>query len=179
MGKFYYTAGQYKDLLQQLVIVCTTNEQENKHITEYFDKKKIAYENRALKTGDYCFKINANAETGYLKDTYFTDELFIERKNSLTELAGSIKDQTFHFELKRSIQIKHKFLLIEQSGGWNDIIKHEYRNDYNEKAFWNTLITFQARYNIKIMFIDKSIIGAAIYSICTSILNDYLLKESV
>ena len=92
-----------------MVILATTNEQVNNHITEYFDKKKIMYQNKSLKTGDYCFKLKENPEQGRFLEQYFTEELFIERKNSLSELASSIKDNAFHNELKRAKLIKYKF----------------------------------------------------------------------
>lgn len=171
-----YTDKEYKLLLADLVVLATTNEKVNDHIFTYFDKKKIAHQDKALKTGDYCFKLKKNAEQGRFVEQYFTDELFIERKNSLTELAGSIKNEAFHYELKRARLIKHKYLIVEQEGGWSDIIAHNYINQYDNKAFWNTLHTFMVEYDLKILFCKKSEIGALIYSICKSVLNDEILR---
>ena len=70
-----------------MVILHTTNEQKNQHILDYFDKKGIKHKAKALKTGDYSFMIEACPELGFVKDTYFTDELCIERKNSIDELS--------------------------------------------------------------------------------------------
>lgn len=174
--KQYYTSKEYRELLKNMAIVCTTNEQVNNHITDWFDKKKILYENRALKTGDYCFKIVACPELGFLKDTYFTDELFIERKNSLSELASSINNETFHYELKRAKLIKHKYLLVEQPSGLDGVLAHDYPNKYSEKSFWATLNTFETKYGLKIKFISKKNMGIAIYSICKSVLDNEILK---
>lgn len=134
------------------------------------------FENRALKTGDYCFKVKKCPELGFNLDTYFTDELFIERKNSLDELASSINNESFHYELKRSQLIENKFLLVEQSGGWNDILAHNYRSQYNEKSFWATLHTFEVKYDLKIHFIDKENMGLAIYTICKNVLDSKIIK---
>lgn len=174
--KQYYTPKEYKELLQHLRILCTTNEQVNGHITEWFDKKKIPYMSRALKTGDYCFRIDACPELGFPIDTYFTDELFIERKNSLSELAGSIKNEAFHYELKRARDIEHKYLLVEQPNGWNGILLHDYISKYNEKSFWATLHTFEVKYGLKIKFFDKENMGLAIYSIAKSVMDTKILK---
>lgn len=133
---------------------------------------------RALKTGDYCFRVDACPELGFLTDTYFTDELFIERKNSLSELAGSINDEAFHYELKRARNIEHKYLLVEQANGWQGILAHDYPNKYNEKSFWATLHTFEVEYGLKIKYLDKSNMGLEIYSICVSVLNSKILKGS-
>jgi ERCC4-type nuclease len=162
-----------------MTIVCATNEQKNEHIKAYFDKRNIKYIDRALKTGDYCFMIPKNGALGFEKDTYFTDELMIERKNSLGELAGSINNETFHYELKRSQGIDNNFLLVEQQGGWHDILTHNYRNEYNEKSFYNTLCTLMAKYDIKICFVPQIEMGLMIWSICRSVLSQYVLYESV
>lgn len=174
--KAYYTKGEYGELLKRVCIVGTTNEQRNEHIIEYFKRKEISFESRALKTGDYCFKVKACQELGFLVDTYFTDELFIERKNSLDELASSINNESFHYELKRAQLIENKYLLVEQAGGWDDILKHNYRSQYNEKSFWATLHTFEVKYNLKIHFIDKENMGLAIYTICKNVLDSKIIK---
>lgn len=177
--KHYYTKKEFQALVKSMVIVCTTNEQKNEHIKAWFDKKNISYLDRALKTGDYCFMLPKNEELGIAKDTYFTDELFIERKNSLSELAGSINNEAFHYELKRSQNIKNKFLLVEQQGGWHDIVTHNYRNDYNEKSYYNTLCTLMTNYGLTPIFIPKEEMGVMIFSICRSVLANYVLHESV
>lgn len=175
MSKYYYTDKQYTQLKNQIVILHANNEQKNEHILEWFDKKHIAHQGRALKTGDYCFMIKADPELGFLKDTYFTDELCIERKNSLGELAGSINDNTFHNEIKRMLNIKHKYLLIE-GDNWEKILSHDYRSDYMPASFWNTLHTFMTKYDLKIIFCEKATMGQMIYSICKSVLEREILR---
>ena len=173
--KNYYTATEYKALCDQLCIVATTNEQVNGHITSMFDKKKIKWVSRALQTGDYCFRINACPELGFPMDTYFTDELFIERKNSLAELAGSINNEAFHYELKRARNIEHKYLLVEQPNGWKGILMHDYESKYNEKSFWRTLHTFEVKYGLKIHFVDKADMWLDIYTICKAVFDTKIL----
>lgn len=178
--RYYYTDKEYKELLSHLCVIGTTNEQKNEHIIDYFNAKKIPFDKKALKTGDYCFKITACPELGFNVDTYFTDELFIERKNSLEELASSINSEAFHYELKRSQLIQHKYLLIEQNegqkDGWGDVLTHNYKSLYNEKSFWATLHTFEVKYDLKIHFINKKNMGVAIYTICKSVLDSKIIK---
>ena len=175
--KYYYTPNEYKELLTHLCIVGTSNEQKNDHISNFFEKKGVQFETRALKTGDYCFKITKCEELGFNVDTYFTDELFIERKNSLEELSSSINNESFHYELKRSQLIEHKYLLVEVgSNGWKDILTHNYDTKYNEKSFWATLHTFEVKYNLKIHFVDKKDMGLVIYTICKSVLDSKIIK---
>lgn len=88
--KQYYTKKQYEELLSNMVILCQTNEQVNAHILDFFDENSIGYRQKAIGEGDYGFMIKACPQLGFPVDTYFTDELFIERKNSLEELAHSL-----------------------------------------------------------------------------------------
>lgn len=88
--KQFYTKKQYEELLGNMVILCQTNEQVNAHILDFFDENNINYKQKAIGEGDYGFMIKACPQLGFPVDTYFTDELFIERKNSLEELAHSL-----------------------------------------------------------------------------------------
>ena len=175
--KYYYTDKQLKELLSHLVILHTTNEQKNQHILDYFDKKKIKHKAKALKTGDYSFMIEACPELGFMKDTFFTDELCIERKNSVSELAGNIKerDERFLKELNRMINIQNCYLLIEDDRV-DDIIDHNYESQYNELAFMRQFIAMQKKSNLYIHFVKKENMGFMIYEICYSALINQILK---
>ena len=100
-----------------MIILCDTKDKQNSHILDEFDNQKIEHKPKALKTGDYSFMIKACPELGFQYDTYFTDELCIERKNSLSELAGNLAqksdDNRIFKELNRMINIERVYLVIE------------------------------------------------------------------
>ena len=160
-----------------MVILHDSREQTSNHILEYFDKHNILHEKRALKTGDYSFKIKTCPELGFPIDTYFTDELCIERKNSVSELAGNIaeKDDRFLKELNRMINIQDCYILIEDDK-FDDILEHNYKSKYNELAFLRTMLTTQKRCNFYLNFIKKENMGKMIYEICLNSLNNKILK---
>ena len=108
-----------------------------------------------------------------MKDTHFVDELFLERKANLDELANNLKGETFVNEIKRTKNIEHKYIIIE-NGSWEVILAHNYQSQYNEKSFYNTLLKLQAKYNIKILFCKDS--ARMIYNICKTILDMKILK---
>lgn len=89
----HYTKTEYGQLLDHLRIVCQTNEQRNEHILDGFDELNVRFVHRSIPEGDYSLMIKACPELGFSKDTYFFDEIFIERKNSLQELAQSLYGQ--------------------------------------------------------------------------------------
>lgn len=175
--KHYYTEKQLKELLSHLVILVDTKEQVNQHITSVWDNNNIKYKAKALKTGDYSFMVEACPELGFPRDTYFTDELCIERKNSVSEIAGNLveKDERFMRELSRMPFIDSVYLLIEDDS-LNDIFNHKYRSTYNETAFIRTLLTTQKRCGIFLYFCPKERMAEFIFEICRNCLTDKILK---
>lgn len=175
--RYYYTEKTYKQLLENLVILHDSRENSSSHILEYFDKHNIKHEKRALKTGDYSFRINACVDLGFPVATYFTDELCIERKNSINEIAGNIaeKDDRFMKELNRMINIQDCYILIENDR-IDDILEHKYDTKLNELSLFRTLLTTQKRCNFYLNFVKKENMGQMIYEICLNSLNNKILK---
>ena len=162
-----------------MVILCDTKDKQNSHILGEFDNQKIEYKSKSLKTGDYSLMIKACPELGFQYDTYFTDELCIERKNSLSELAGNLANKTddnrIFKELNRMINIERVYLLIENNKV-DDIFAHQYRSEYNPDSFIRTLLTWQARNDMHIYFIDKENMARMIYELCKNCLDSKILK---
>ena len=97
-GKYKYTDSEEKELLDSIVILVDTREKVNDHITGYFDKHDIPYKKKALKNGDYSFFVPQNEKLGIFRDTYFHDDIFVERKASLEELSGNLSTKRADFE---------------------------------------------------------------------------------
>jgi ERCC4-type nuclease len=92
--------------MQNFKVICDTRE---KHPYTFFDKfgDPIDYNRRKLDTGDYSVDGLENI-------------LCIERKESVTELAGNVVAKRFVKELERMRQYKYKFLILEFT--LNDIL---------------------------------------------------------
>ena len=101
LATFKYTDTELKKLLASMIVLIDTREQVNQHITNYFQLHNIPYTAIKLDTGDYSAMIPQNLELGIYRDTYFP--FTVERKNSIDELASSIKEERFEHEL-----IRHK-----------------------------------------------------------------------
>lgn len=179
--KHYYTRKAYTELLESMVILVDTRENANDHITKWFDDNNIKWKSRALKTGDYSFMIPKNEELGYMADTYFTDELCIERKNSVGELAGNIaqsdkEDDRFFKELNRMINIDNVYVVIERDS-LATLIEGQYRSQLNADAFLRTLLSWQKRNGMFIYFAKPEHTGKVIYEICRNALDNSILKS--
>lgn len=146
---------------------------------EVFDKEKIKHQEKALKTGDYTFMIESCPELGFDRDTMFVDELAIERKNGVSELATCFSNQSqddrFMKELNRAINIERVYLLIENDR-LEDILEHNYQSKYNETSFLRTMLTWQVRSNYYLYFVKKENMARMIYEICKNCLDSKILK---
>jgi len=143
------------------MILIDTRERENKHITSYFDKKGISYKSKKLDYGDYAAYLPVNKALGILRGIYFPAA--IERKNSVDELASTIKERTrFENELIRA-QHSPFVLIIEDESGYEKIIKGDYKSQYNSKALLGSLKSFEARYGFQTVFIAPNTAGNYIY----------------
>ena len=166
-------------MIKNIIILCDTQDKKNEHILREFDRQKIEYRQKSLKTGDYSFMIRTCPELGFQYDTFFTDELCIERKNSLSELAGNLSQKTddnrIFKELNRMINIERVYLIIEDDS-MDDIYAHNYRSEYNPDSFIRTLLTWQARNNMHIYFVKKENMARTIYELCKNCLDSKILK---
>lgn len=160
---YRYGEKEIKEIKNNFVILHDTREQKNEHILQYFDDKKKKHIQTTIKTGDYSAKITAIPEIGIARDIYIP--AVIEKKNSIDELAQSFKDRTrFESEFIRSQKQNLKiFLLVEDKDGYNKILKHEYRSNYDPKALLGSLKTFESRYNFTTNFINKEVAGNFIW----------------
>lgn len=153
-----------------MTILVDTREKVNEHILAWFEKKGVAFKDKALESGDYSVMLPPCEELGFrLPQTLnkpIEGGLFIERKNSLEELAGNLgrfRDR-FEAELQR-MKGAEKHLIIE-NGSWQDIMQHNYDSKVGATAYYNSLLTFQSRYNLHIHFVPPTYTGCLIKGIC-------------
>ncbi len=160
------TDKQIKEVLKDLTIICDTRENENLHVTDYFDKYGIKYIEKKLDFGDYSFISPPLPQFGFNDPTSFETRIAIERKSGLTELSGNLAQQRerFEAELTRAKDQRAKLILMVEGGSYEKIIKHEYRTDFNERSFIASLFAFQSRYGIELQFIPAKMAGWFIHN---------------
>ena len=175
-GNYHYTDGELKTLLKSLTVIIDTREQENYHITEYLDKKKIPYKGQKLDFGDYSFMIPAHPELGIMRAIYFTGSMAIERKNSLEELSGNLTSDRARFEAELIRGAGAKLILMVENSSYSDIVAHRYNTQYEPKSFIATLKTYEARYGLGINFVNEMCAGNFIYHTFYYYLREYLKR---
>lgn len=80
-------------ILRNLVVLVDTREQANEHIIKYFKEHKIAYKKQKLDYGDYSCMLPVGTFEGQQRDIYFTNDIVVERKFCIDELAMNLKDK--------------------------------------------------------------------------------------
>lgn len=144
-----------KELISSFVILVDSREQENSHITEYFDRKNILHKSRALEYGDYSFMIPKNEKLSIPRDLYFSNKCMIERKANLEEISGNLSKDRARLEKEFSLAPKEKVLLIENAN-YSDIATGNYNTQYNKKSFAASLHSFWFKYNLPVFFMPDN-----------------------
>ena len=161
-------------ILKNAIILIDTREQENSHILEYFDKKKINYRIEKLNYADYSICL---PKSEYLnKEVYLNNVISIERKGSLEELSGNFTNGRARLEeeFQRS---KGKIFLLIEGANFEDIVEHNYNTNFNSNSYIGTLKAFEARYGFSTSFIkDISKSGEFIYKTLMYHAREYLKR---
>ena len=140
----HYTDAEIKKKLKELVVIADSREQVHQHIISWLDKHNIQHKSRALETGDYSVMLG---------DATFEDEIVVERKANLDEIAGNFTNgrERFEREMIRAKAGGIKVFLIVENASWTDI-------------FAATLLSWQARFNLTVIFCKPSETAQIIYS---------------
>ena len=153
----HYTDAEIKQKLKELVVICDTRENVNGHLTSWLDKHNIQHKSRALEAGDYSVMLG---------DTTFEDEIAFERKANLDEIAGNftIGRERFEREMIRAKARGTKLFLVVENATWTDIFLHNYRSRLEPKSLFASLMSWQAEYNLTVIFCKSSETAQILYS---------------
>lgn len=155
LNKYKYTDKEKDELVNSMIILIDTREKNADHITDAFDKAKIAYKKKALDYGDYSFLLPANDKLSIPRDLLFSNEVVVERKGSLEEISGNLTNGRDRFEKELCLAPKTKVLLIENAN-YSDVATGNYQTQYNKKSFLASLHSFWFKYNTPIMFMPDN-----------------------
>jgi len=155
LGKYKFNDKEIKQILDTMVIITDTREQENSHIIEYLTKKKIPFKKQKLDYGDYSFFVPANADLNIPRDIYYSNSIVVERKANIIEVIGNLCDDggnRLEDEFLRSRGCKFYFMIenatyLEAVKG-NYVISPGKISKYKAEIFIDRIKTFEARYGI-------------------------------
>lgn len=169
-----YTEKEMKEILNNIVILVDTREQKWNHIETELQNINCIYIKEKLNFGDYSFKVDSDLLSD--KSLSFENQIVIERKNSLDELALCFTTgrERFENEFKRVNDNKSKCILLIENDNLTNLRNHTYRSKILPKSFEASLWSWKHRYNYDVFFCNKSDTGLYIYN-----LFYYYLKEKL
>ena len=154
----HYTDKELTDILSRLTVITDTREQENAHVLKYLDGKKIPHILRKLDIGDY---------SAQLDDMTFERDIIVERKHNLDEICGNLTADRDRFEREflRATAYGTKVYLLIENATWDDVFLHNYRSKLSEKSLAASLLSWSARFNVTVLFVNSGNSGRIIHGI--------------
>ena len=142
---------------QKEIIICDTRERKNKSILKYFDEHNVDYIVSKLNYGDYMLYKNNN--------------VVIDRKDSLTELAHNLCATTEHERIRKEIQrskddgcknfifliSESKIKTIEDIKSWSSP-----HTKVKGETLLKIMTTMNMKYGVKFIIVPKNKIGETI-----------------
>lgn len=185
---------ELKAAIKTMTIIVDTREQQNQHILDYFTAKKIPYVERALDYGDYSCQIELNPEFYHdanpakPKVVSLEKYIVIERKHSIDEIAGNMKDDKdgdakdktrFEREMMRSKADGCKIVLMLENFSFDRVLKGNVAGNYRSQMLPHVIATrintFVARYGLHLITLnDKIIAGQMVASLLSRYCYEYL-----
>ena len=164
----HWTEAALVEKLRELTIIVDSREQQQ-HVKQYFDRKNVGTIVRKLDVGDYSAQIG---------DMTLESDIAIERKHSIDELAGNLGQDRNRFEREflRAKANGTKIFLVVENGSYSDIYLHNYRSQLPPKALMASLMSWQVRFNITIIFCEPENTPRLIHQILYYAAREQLLN---
>ena len=164
----HWTEAELKQELSKLTIICDTREKVFDHIESFFKKGKIPYKVRHIETGDY---------SAMLGDYTLENDVVIERKANLDEICLNLTADRDRFdrEFLRAKANGIKVFLIVENASWSKVFLGDYRSKFSVKSLVASLLSWQVRYNITIIFCEPEQTPKLIYNILHYYARELLL----
>ena len=172
-------AFEIEDALNTFRIIVDRREQRTPKAAERYKSFGVAYANATLNYGDYCADITLPSGTA-LCDTSrrISAKCVIERKMNLDELAQCFtRDRDrFRREFERARDNGATVYLLVEGGSYEAIIGHRYRSRFHSSAFLASLIAWQVRYDLRVMFCKTGTSGRIIKEVLFRDMKERLEK---
>ncbi|MGL4571603.1 MAG: ERCC4 domain-containing protein [Clostridium chrysemydis] len=124
--RYKFTDKEVKEILDKMVVLIDSRENANMHITDWLKKKKRPFKSQKLDFGDYSCYLPIGTFEGQKRDIYFTNDIVIERKFCIDEIAMNLKDNKTNInEINQEI--------IDLLG--KDYLKKVLKTDYNRLKY--------------------------------------------
>ena len=166
---------EIRDCLDSMVILCDTREQPTERLKRRLEATGLPYERKKLDAGDYSCKCTL-PDGGELD---FSTRVVIERKYDLTEICTCFgkERQRFEREFLRAKENGTRIYLLIENATWENVFAGKYRSKYASQALVASLLAWQTRYDMKIVFCKSETTGKLIKEILFRELKQHLEEK--
>ena len=139
-----------EECLKQMIYCVDTREQPTQAL-----EKRLEYlnpfERETLMAGDYT------AKTLLPDGTWFYVPVAIERKMSLTEIAGNFcrERERFRAEFNRARDAEIRLVILIEQSSWESAYSGAYRSQMRPQSLIASLLTWMARYKCPILMCNR------------------------
>ena len=168
----HYTEKELKEKLDGLALISDSRENVNGHIVKYFESKNVPIISRKLDVGDYSCQIG---------DITFERSFVVERKANLDEICGNLTSDRNRFEREflRAKAFGVKVFLVIENATWSDVYLQNYRSKLSAKSLLASLLSWQTRFNVTILFCEPQNTAKLIHGILYYAAREELLGGTV
>ena len=168
-----------EESLRTFRIIVDRREQRTPKAADRYKSFGVPYEHATLDYGDYCADIKLpDGKILYDTSRRVSAKCVIERKMSLDELAGCFgrgRDR-FRREFERARDNGATVYLLVEGGSFEAIIGHRYRSRFHPSAFLASLIAWQVRYDLRVIFCKTGTSGRIIKEVLFRDMKERLEK---
>ena len=165
--RYNFNQKEIKLILDNLTICVDSREKSNQHIIDFFNKKKIPYKVMKLPLGDYSIMSPKGSFEGQERDIYFTNDFVVERKASIDEICGNLKDDAARLKKESAHLNKHDiefYIFLEDENYEINLRNSNYGSQYDAFTLMQRIYKgIEAEYNTMVIPVPKSCMGSKIY----------------
>lgn len=165
--RYNFNQKEIKLILDNLTICVDSREQSNQHIIDFFNKKKIPYKVMKLPLGDYSIMSPKGSFEGQERDIYFTNDFVVERKASIDEICGNLKNDAARLKKELAHLNKHDiefYIFLEDENYELNLRNSNYMSQYDAFTLMQRIYKgIEAEYNTMVIPVPKSCMGSKIY----------------
>lgn len=166
------------ECLRSMVILVDTREQDTKRARERYKRFPCPHRRQALSYGDYGYTFTLPDGTAFpaLSEHEITVPVAVERKMNLDELAQcfTASRKRFQGEFERAKENGAHIYLLVENANWENLLTGKYRSRFNPSAFLASVLAWQIRYGLQLIFCKEESTPVLIYEILKRDLKERL-----
>lgn len=172
---------EYLDMrtcLESMQVLVDSREQPGERADRRYRSFGCPWRRQTLNYGDYTYTFTLNGRSLFPEDVAIGGDCVIERKASLEELSGNFTKERDRFarEFQRARDANAKVYLLVENSELRHIYAGHYDTRFGKEAYFASLLTFMARYDITPIFCPADMSGVVIGEILRRELKERLEK---